>query len=76
MGITRKHVIELAGDVQIRPISMQEALNADEAFITSTTKVLLPVTQLDENEIGTGKPGPVSLDLLAKFRKLEQEYCY
>ncbi|WP_439488705.1 aminotransferase class IV [Algoriphagus sp.] len=76
MGITRKHVIELAGEVQIRPISLQEALNADEAFITSTTKVLLPVTQIDEHEIGTGKPGPVSLDLLEKFRKLEKELCY
>ncbi|WPR74010.1 aminotransferase class IV [Algoriphagus sp. NG3] len=76
MGITRKHVIELAGEVQIRPISLQEALNADEAFITSTTKVLLPVTQIDEHEIGAGKPGPVSLDLLEKFRKLEKELCY
>ncbi|TXE04054.1 aminotransferase class IV [Algoriphagus aquimarinus] len=76
MGITRKHIIELAGDVQIRPISMQEALNADEAFITSTTKVLLPVTQIDDHEIGTGRPGPVSLDLLAKFRELEKELCY
>ncbi|WP_339877224.1 aminotransferase class IV [uncultured Algoriphagus sp.] len=76
MGITRKNVIELAGNVQIRPVSMQEALNADEAFITSTTKVLLPVTQIDEHEIGNGRPGPVSLDLLEKFRKLEKEMCY
>jgi len=76
MGITRKHVIELVGEVQIRPISMQEVLNADETFITSTTKVLLPVIQIDEHEIGTGKPGPVSLDLLAKFRELEKELCY
>ncbi|PZX50466.1 branched-chain amino acid aminotransferase [Algoriphagus ratkowskyi] len=76
MGITRKHIIELAGKVQIRPISMQEALNADEAFISSTTKILLPVTQIDDHEIGNGKPGPVSLDLLAKFRDLERELCY
>jgi branched-chain amino acid aminotransferase len=76
MGITRKNVIDLAGEVQIRPISMQEALNADEAFITSTTKVLLPVTQIDEHEIGTGKPGSVSLGLLEKFRDLEKELCY
>lgn len=76
LGITRKHIIELAGGVKIQPISMQEAWNADEAFITSTTKVLLPVTQIDEHEIGTGKPGPVSLDLLEKFRELEKEICY
>ncbi|MDR7129011.1 branched-chain amino acid aminotransferase [Algoriphagus sp. 4150] len=76
MGITRKHIIELAGEVQIRPVSIQEAFNADEAFITSTTKVLLPVTQIDEREIGNGKPGQVSLDLLQKFRKMEKEICY
>jgi branched-chain amino acid aminotransferase len=76
MGITRKHIMELAGDVQIRPISMQEVLNADEAFISSTTKILLPVTQIDDREIGTGKPGPVTLDLLIKFKELEKKLCY
>ncbi|MEP0713706.1 aminotransferase class IV [Algoriphagus sp.] len=75
-GITRKHIIELAGDVKIRPISMQEVLNADEAFITSTTKVLLPVTQIDEHKIGNGKPGQVSLGLLDKFKALEKGICY
>lgn len=69
LGITRKHVIELAGGAHIRPVTMQEIRDADEAFITSTTKVLLPVTRIDDLKIGTGKPGPISLELLDKFRQ-------
>ncbi|MDF2159217.1 aminotransferase class IV [Algoriphagus sp. CAU 1675] len=75
MGITRKHILELAENVEVRPITMQEALAADEAFITSTTKVLLPVTQIDDLKIGNGKTGPVSLDLLERFKKMEKELC-
>jgi len=75
-GITRKNVMQLAGDVQVRPISLEETLQADEAFITSTTKILLPVTQVDNHTIGNGKPGPVSLGILEKFRALEKEVSY
>ncbi|SDD29868.1 branched-chain amino acid aminotransferase [Algoriphagus faecimaris] len=70
LGITRKNVIELAGGAQIRPVTFQEIRDADEAFITSTTKVILPVTQIDDLKIGTGKPGPVTLGLLERFRAM------
>ncbi|HAZ26707.1 MAG TPA: branched-chain amino acid aminotransferase, partial [Algoriphagus sp.] len=54
----------------------QEVWDADEAFICSTTKVLLPVTQIDDRTIGNGKPGPISVSLLEKFKELEKELCY
>ncbi|HSF53817.1 MAG TPA: aminotransferase class IV [Algoriphagus sp.] len=73
MGITRKQILKMAGNVVIRSISLEEVWEADEAFITSTTKVLLPVTQLDERKIGSGKPGPVTMGILEKFRKMEKE---
>lgn len=76
LGITRKNLMNLAGNVQVRPITLQEALEAEEAFISSTTKVLLPVTQIDDHKIGTGKPGPVTMDLLQKFKELEKEISY
>lgn len=72
LGITRKQILNLAKNVVIRPISLEEVWEADEAFITSTTKILLPVTQLDERKIGTGKPGPVTMGILEEFRKLEK----
>lgn len=73
MGITRKHILQIAENVVIRPVALEEVWEADEAFMTSTTKVLLPVTQIDDRQIGNGKVGPVTRALLEKFRKMEQE---
>ncbi|MBN3582722.1 aminotransferase class IV [Algoriphagus aestuarii] len=73
LGITRKHVLQLIDKVEIRQVTLEESLSADEAFITSTTKILLPVTQIDDHQIGNGKPGPVSMDILNKFKILERE---
>lgn len=75
-GITRKHVMDIVGDVAVRPVYFEEMLEADEVFITSTTKVLLPVTQVDNHKIGTGKVGKRSLEILEKFKALEKELCY
>lgn len=73
MGITRKHILKIADKVILRSISLEEVWEADEAFISSTTKILLPVTQLDDRIIGNGKPGPVTMGILEKFKTLEQE---
>ncbi len=70
-GITRKNVIQLAGNVQEKDISFTELLHADEVFITSTTKRILPVTQIDRKRIGGGKPGLVTQQLIDKFKDLE-----
>jgi branched-chain amino acid aminotransferase len=75
-GITRKHVMDIVGEVAIRPIYFEEMLEADEVFITSTTKVLLPVNQIDNRVIGNGKVGKRTLDILEKFKALEKELCY
>ena len=74
MGITRKNLLAVAGDVQIRPISLEEVWEADEAFISATTKILLPVTQIDDRKVGSGKVGKVSLEVMAKFREREKAY--
>ena len=70
-GITRQVVLQLAAiDFQVieRPIHMDELTQADEAFITSSTKELLPVVQVDEIAIGNGLPGEGTRSLLAAFR--------
>lgn len=72
-GITRKNVIVLAAHVQERDITLTEILNADEVFITSTTKRILPVRQIDGTLIKDGNPGPVTRQLMLKFRQLEQK---
>lgn len=63
-GITRKAVKALAADMQIkleeRPFSLEEALAADEAFLTSASAFVMPVVEIDGNKIASGTPGPVA----------------
>jgi D-alanine transaminase len=77
-GITRAAVLDVARELQIavdeRPFSVDEANAADEAFLTSTTAYVLPVTRIDENTIGTGKPGPITTRLLENYNRLVDEF--
>jgi len=73
LGITRQNVLILAGDVEERDISLTEILNADEVFMTATTKRILPVTQIDGVLIKDGIPGPVTRQLMERFKGLEKE---
>jgi len=60
VGITRNVVLELAQGkfaIEERPILLEELALADEAFITSSSKEITPVIQIDNQIIGNGKPG-------------------
>jgi len=60
-GITRLAVIRMAKDAQMkiveRPFTVEEAQDAAEAFLTSTTSFVLPIVSIDGKEIGEGEPG-------------------
>lgn len=73
-GITRMRVLELAPETAIRPISFKELLSADELFITSTTKKILPITVIDDHKIGTGHVGPITKKLMADFIEMEKKH--
>jgi D-alanine transaminase len=66
-GITRLSVLDIARQAGIateeRAFTPDEAKNAAEAFITSATNFVLPVTRIDEQLIGDGRPGPLTLKL-------------
>jgi D-alanine transaminase len=63
-GITRAAVLQFAREAQMkveeRPFTIEEAQNADEAFVTSATTFVMPVVQIDGATVGTGAPGPVA----------------
>jgi branched-chain amino acid aminotransferase len=73
LGITRARVLGLAAElglaIEERPLSLSELCAADEAFITSTIREIVPVVQVDRRTIGTGRPGPTTLSLLRRFRE-------
>jgi branched-chain amino acid aminotransferase len=72
-GITRGFVFELGATLGI-PVEEavlrdDDLFGADEAFFTSTTKELMPIAQVDDRSIGTGRPGDITHRLLAEFRR-------
>ncbi|HEX2344282.1 MAG TPA: aminotransferase class IV [Vicinamibacterales bacterium] len=72
-GITRAFVIEIGRDIGV-PVSeatlrLEDLLGADEAFVTGTTRELTPVVRVDDRQIGSGKPGPITKRLLEAFHK-------
>ena len=72
-GITRAFVLELCGALGI-PAEQQilddpDLFDADEAFLTSTTREIVPIVAVDARPIGAGKPGPITRRLLEAFRQ-------
>jgi D-alanine transaminase len=66
-GITRQRVIELVEGHGIafeqRAFSREEAMRAREAFLSSSSSFVLPITRIDGKPVGEGKPGPVTREL-------------
>jgi branched-chain amino acid aminotransferase len=73
-GITRAKVIALCKENGIpiveRRISPDELRGADEAFLTSATRGVLPITRIDEQPVGSGVPGPVTRRLISLYDQL------
>ena len=72
VGITRQLVLGCAKEANIEVAfgspSLEEVYNAEEVFITSSVREMLPVVKLDDRIVGRGAPGPV-------FRELWDRYC-
>jgi len=70
-GIRRRTLLELCDKegitLQQRLFTLDEALAADEAFISSATTIVLPVVSIDGNRISTGEPGPITQKLRALY---------
>jgi len=70
-GITRSVVREVAQAQGLtlleRPFTLEEAYAAREAFITSASQIVLPVTRIDGRPVGDGVPGPTALALRCAY---------
>ena len=76
-GITRNAVIRLAREagttVQEVVLTRHDIFTADECFLTGTAAEVIAVISLDGRIIGSGKPGPITRELMQKFRELTRE---
>jgi branched-chain amino acid aminotransferase len=72
-GITRAFLFDVGRDVGVEvkdeTLRPEDLRTAEEAFITSTTRELSPVTRIDDRQIGGGRPGPVTMKLLDGYRR-------
>jgi branched-chain amino acid aminotransferase len=76
-GITRRRVIALALaqglDVREVEIGADRLAQADEVFLTSTLREVLPVTRVDQRPVGDGRPGPTTTVLSRAFARMVAE---
>jgi branched-chain amino acid aminotransferase len=72
-GITRELVFEIGRgeglDVRDEVLHDEDLYGADEAFLTSTTREVVPITRVDDRTIGSGRPGPMTTRLLESYRR-------
>ncbi len=75
-GVTRQAVITLAAERRLpvaeARLTRHDLYTADECFLTGTAAEIIPVIKIDGRAIGSGAPGPITLDLIKAFRKLTE----
>lgn len=77
LGITREVVLQQASEdfsTEEREISLEESELSDEAFITSTSKRIIPIVKIDDKVIGNGEVGQHTKRLMGRFDRYVQSY--
>ncbi len=77
-GITRDLVVEIARAKGIPcdelPVKTETLSSADEVWLTSSTKEILPITRVDGRAVGDGKPGPMHARLFALYKEYKRAF--
>ena len=75
-GITRQTILEVAKKLKLtvneRPFTIDEAISANEAFISSASTLIAPVVKINNNIIGNGKIGPITGILRETYIKISK----
>jgi D-alanine transaminase len=76
-GITRDLVVELAQangiPLEERKIALEELIRAEEVWVTSSTREVLPVVELDGRKVGAGEPGPLWAKMNALYQQRKEQ---
>jgi branched-chain amino acid aminotransferase len=74
-GITRQKVLSLAEGlypVEVRDLQRSELVHADEVFITSSNRLIVPIVRVDDEVIGVGRPGEGTRAIMQAFAELTE----
>ncbi len=78
-GIAQLTVLEAAGNLGIPVVqtvlSPWDAYRSEEAFLTGSMREITPLVRVGENEVGNGKPGPITKKLIPEFRRIVEREC-
>ena len=76
-GVTRGIVFEIAAELGIKvsesDFTRHDVFVADECLLTGTAAEIIPVVKADDRVIGSGKPGPITTRIIARFREMTRE---
>lgn len=76
-GVTYDVVLELAAangiPTQVRPVAEAELRGADEVWVTSSTKEVLPITRIDDAPVADGRPGPLATRMNALYQDFKNQ---
>ena len=78
LGVTRAEVIKLLeadGGLELRDVTLDEYYAADEVILTSSTKEVVPVVQVNDVAIGGGAPGEMTKRLMRQWRRMTEAYA-
>jgi branched-chain amino acid aminotransferase len=73
LGVTRSLVLEVAAAVLPiveTAVSRDDLAAADECFITSVSREVMPVVRIDGRDVGDGRPGPMTREIIRRFAEL------
>lgn len=77
-GITRKILLDLIPRMGIpvveQAVSKRELSSLDEAFLSGSSRTVVPVTRIASYEIGNGRPGPISRQILRAYQAYVSEH--
>lgn len=78
-SVTRRAILELMRsndkiEVLERPVTLDQITTFREAFLASTTRNILPVVRLNDNVIGSGRPGPLTLEMMGLLNNYVNSY--
>lgn len=75
-GITRDLIIEIAEEnnffVHQKAVTTAQLFNADEVWISSSTREISPIVAIDGKMVGSGTPGPIAVELFKKFQAFKK----
>lgn len=76
-GVTRKNILTMSQElmeVKITDIQVDDLLTADEVFLSSTLKEIMPIVKIEDRVIGNGKAGEQTLKLRSEFKSYISDY--